>query len=137
MPLRLGSKGAYSVYYTLKPWSRLEVNPKPRGRKLPPGLAVVGANGGLLPAGDNLHQQSDYQVNAGPDNGVTREESRLEGAPGRSPKDARDVVARPETGARTDWFPTSVWRFNVADHQALNEKLSDSSRMTVSATRGE
>ena len=45
MSLRLGSKGWYDVYYTLKPWSRLEVNPKPRGRKLPPGLAVVGANG--------------------------------------------------------------------------------------------
>ena len=62
-------------------------------------------------------------MSAGPDNGVTREESGLEGAPGRSPKDARDVVARPETGARIDWFPTSVWRFNVAGHQALNEKL--------------
>src|SRR5215813_4300230 len=41
----------------------------------------------------------------------------------RPPKDARDVVARPETGARTDWFPTAVWRFTVADHQASNEKL--------------
>jgi len=47
-PLRLGSKGWYNVYYTAKPWSRLEVNPKPRGRKLPPRLAVVGANGGHL-----------------------------------------------------------------------------------------
>ena len=90
---------------------------------MPPGLAVVGADGGHLRQVINLHQEGDYQVNAGPDNGVTREESRLERAPRRPPKEARDVGARPETGARTDWFPTSVWRFNVADHQALNEKL--------------
>jgi uncharacterized protein (TIGR02466 family) len=26
-------------------------------------------------------------------------------------------------GARIDWFPTSIWRFNVVDHQMLNQKL--------------
>lgn len=26
-------------------------------------------------------------------------------------------------GVRTDWFPTSIWRFNVADHRTLNERL--------------
>jgi len=46
MPLRLGSKDGIVFTVRLKPWSRLEINPKPRGRKLPPGLAVVGANGG-------------------------------------------------------------------------------------------
>jgi hypothetical protein len=24
-----------------------------------------------------------------------------------------------------DWFPTSIWRYHVAGHQALNEKLMD------------
>ena len=48
MPLRLGRKGEYNVYCMLKPWSRLEVNRKPRGRKLSPGLGVVGPNGGHL-----------------------------------------------------------------------------------------
>jgi uncharacterized protein (TIGR02466 family) len=26
-------------------------------------------------------------------------------------------------GARIDWFPTSIWRFNVPDYQMLNQKL--------------
>ena len=76
-------------------------------------------------------------MNAGPDNGVTREESRLERASSEVAEGRTRCRSAPRDGARTDWFPTSVWRFNVADHQALNEKLSDSSRMTVSATRGE
>jgi uncharacterized protein (TIGR02466 family) len=29
----------------------------------------------------------------------------------------------PESGARIDWFPTSIWRFNVPDHEALNLSL--------------
>jgi uncharacterized protein (TIGR02466 family) len=39
-----------------------------------------------------------------------------------SPKDVRTTPREP-TGARIDWFPTSIWRFHVASHEALNEKL--------------
>ena len=31
--------------------------------------------------------------------------------------------ARSPSGSRVDWFPTSIWRFNVPDHEALNENL--------------
>jgi len=57
---------------------------------------------------------------------VTQQQSGLESASGMSPNDARDAsqqAARGETGARTDWFPTSIWRFNVTGHQALSDKL--------------
>jgi uncharacterized protein (TIGR02466 family) len=39
----------------------------------------------------------------------------------------KDVRSTPQetTGARMDWFPTSIWRYHVAGHQALNEKLMD------------
>jgi uncharacterized protein (TIGR02466 family) len=30
---------------------------------------------------------------------------------------------RSTAGVRTDWFPTPIWRFNVASYQTLNEKL--------------
>ena len=30
---------------------------------------------------------------------------------------------RSARGARIDWFPTSIWRFNVPDHETLNAKL--------------
>jgi uncharacterized protein (TIGR02466 family) len=38
-------------------------------------------------------------------------------------RDPRET-AHAATGARVDWFPTAVWRFSVAGHQALNEKLA-------------
>lgn len=31
--------------------------------------------------------------------------------------------ARGTSSVRSDWFATPVWRFHVAGHQALNEKL--------------
>ena len=34
----------------------------------------------------------------------------------------RETAGGP-AGARIDWFPTSIWRFNVVDHQMLNQKL--------------
>ena len=53
-------------------------------------------------------------------------ETELKGAPATSSKEARDPTreaTRGTTGARVDWFPTSIWRFNVAGYQALNDKL--------------
>jgi len=53
-------------------------------------------------------------------------------APGlQRPPDLPRPEARPTgrkaehvaTGSRTDWFPTSIWRFNVAGYEALNQKL--------------
>jgi uncharacterized protein (TIGR02466 family) len=32
-------------------------------------------------------------------------------------------TARGPLGARIDWFPTSIWRFNVIDHERLNQNL--------------
>jgi len=57
---------------------------------------------------------------------VTQQETGLDGAPDTSFKGARDATReapRGATGARSDWFPTSIWRFNVAGYQALNDKL--------------
>ena len=55
---------------------------------------------------------------------VTGENSGLEDAPGMSPKEARHATRQAaREGARTDWFPTSIWRFNVAGYQTLNDKL--------------
>jgi len=71
-------------------------------------------------------QKSDNQLSSSPHNGITRKEDRLESVLGKSPRhpcDAPREAARGETGARTDWFPTSIWRFNVAGHQALNDRL--------------
>src|SRR5262245_41502083 len=31
--------------------------------------------------------------------------------------------SRSARGSRVDWFPTSIWRFNVPNHEALNEEL--------------
>jgi uncharacterized protein (TIGR02466 family) len=36
---------------------------------------------------------------------------------------SRDDLPTPVPGERTDWFPTSIWRFNVADCSALNARL--------------
>ena len=37
--------------------------------------------------------------------------------------DATRQAIEEAKGARVDWFPTSIWRFNVAEHQTLNERL--------------
>jgi len=49
---------------------------------------------------------------------LTRGTSRSQDAP-----EAPLAEARGGSGARIDWFPTSIWRFNVAGYEALNEKL--------------
>ena len=43
--------------------------------------------------------------------------------PAASTSGAARPAAEAAKGARIDWFPTSIWRFNVADHAALNERL--------------
>jgi len=56
----------------------------------------------------------------------TPAEPGLPGAPDPSRSEARGATqetARAATGSRTDWFPTSIWRFNVAGYQTLNQKL--------------
>src|SRR5689334_12850297 len=50
----------------------------------------------------------------------------LQGAPDLSRPETRGARPQPEraaTGSRTDWFPTSIWRFNVAGYETLNPKL--------------
>jgi len=57
---------------------------------------------------------------------LTLDESGLEGSSGTSRPEAPDTMreaARSAAGVRTDWFPTSIWRFSVAGYQTLNEKL--------------
>ena len=57
---------------------------------------------------------------------LTLDESGLAGASGTSRPEAPGATreaARSAAGSRTDWFPTSIWRFNVASYQTLNEKL--------------
>jgi uncharacterized protein (TIGR02466 family) len=52
--------------------------------------------------------------------------TQSEGVSGTSPREARGAAreaTRGPTGARTDWFPTPIWRFQVAGYEALNEKL--------------
>src|SRR5215813_9494796 len=39
-----------------------------------------------------------------------------------SPEYSSNTSVEPQ-GSRTDWFPTSIWRFNVAGYQTLNQKL--------------
>jgi len=67
-------------------------------------------------------------------NSMTDIDVRLEG-PGHRASESPAATASPETsgaarkpvedakGARMDWFPTPIWRFNVANHGALNERL--------------
>ena len=57
---------------------------------------------------------------------LTLDESRLEGPSSTSRPEAPGATrgaARSAAGSRTDWFPTSIWRFNVAGYQTLNDKL--------------
>lgn len=57
---------------------------------------------------------------------LTLDEARLAGSSSPSRPEAPGATqeaARSTAGARTDWFPTSIWRFNVAHYQALNAKL--------------
>jgi uncharacterized protein (TIGR02466 family) len=57
---------------------------------------------------------------------LKQEESGWEGASHTPPKEARDATRegpRGATGVRVDCFPTPIWRFSVAGHQALNDKL--------------
>jgi uncharacterized protein (TIGR02466 family) len=58
-----------------------------------------------------------------PDTDVARQDARAAGTSGTASKDPRDAAYEAAAGARVDWFPTSIWRFSVAGHQALNEKL--------------
>jgi uncharacterized protein (TIGR02466 family) len=44
-------------------------------------------------------------------------------SPAADPADPAGEGARGTSGVRSDWFATPVWRFHVAGHQALNEKL--------------
>lgn len=56
----------------------------------------------------------------------TLAEPGLQGSPDQSRRDARGAgleTERAATGSRTDWFPTSIWRFNVAGYEILNQKL--------------
>ena len=57
---------------------------------------------------------------------LTLDESGLAGASGTSRPEAPGATReapRGAAGSRTDWFPTSIWRFNVASYQTLNERL--------------
>ena len=57
---------------------------------------------------------------------LTLDESGLAGPSGTSRPTAPGAMreaARSAAGSRTDWFPTSIWRFNVASYRTLNEKL--------------
>jgi len=50
----------------------------------------------------------------------------LQGSPDPVHPEARGTSGetdRAATGSRTDWFPTSIWRFNVAGYETLNQKL--------------
>src|SRR5262245_7195675 len=54
---------------------------------------------------------------------MTREDS-VQGAPGAPEERGTTPETAPApTGARVDWFPTSIWRFNVAGYEALNKNL--------------
>jgi len=57
-----------------------------------------------------------------PDIDVAQPGAAAAATSGAAPGETREVTSR-ATGARVDWFPTSIWRFNVAGHQALNERL--------------
>lgn len=63
-----------------------------------------------------FHFQGGNAMSSGPNIEIT--ESELADVPGTPPKEIQAA-----TGTRTDWFPTSIWRFTVAGHEALNEKL--------------
>src|SRR5689334_20624165 len=57
---------------------------------------------------------------------LTLDAAGLEGASGTAHPEAPGApqeAARRTAGVRTDWFPTSIWRFTVASYQTLNEKL--------------
>src|SRR5215472_4102311 len=57
-----------------------------------------------------------------PDIDVAQPGAAAAATSGAASGETREVTSR-ATGARVDWFPTSIWRFNVAGHQALNERL--------------
>jgi uncharacterized protein (TIGR02466 family) len=57
---------------------------------------------------------------------LTLDAAGLEGSSGTAHPEAPGApqeAARRTAGVRTDWFPTSIWRFTVASYQTLNEKL--------------
>ena len=57
---------------------------------------------------------------------LTLDESGLVGPADTSRTEAPGTMreaAHSTAGVRTDWFPTSIWRFNVAGYRTLNEKL--------------
>ena len=57
---------------------------------------------------------------------LTLDESGLAGPSGTSHPEAPGATreaGHSAEGVRTDWFPTSIWRFNVAGYRTLNEKL--------------
>jgi len=57
---------------------------------------------------------------------LTLDESGLEDRSGTSRPEAPGATreaARSAAGVRTDWFPTSIWTFNVARYRTFNEKL--------------
>jgi len=63
-------------------------------------------------------------MSLGPDTVAMAREDSVQGAPGPSEERGTTPETTPgATGARIDWFPTSIWRFSVAGYEALNKKL--------------
>lgn len=58
----------------------------------------------------------------GPEHRTSEPAARSDTA-SRETSDATQQAIEEAKGARFDWFPTSIWRFDVADHHALNERL--------------